>query len=124
MFAPGTILIVNESLLFRSPSLTCRTMLCEPIGSVTVATIPVPMVVAPSSQVNCNGSCSGSEEREPSRTAAALRLFAEIIDRKGVALASATGGSFTSLTTMLTVAWADSHWPLLTVKVKLSAPSS
>ena len=123
MCVPATTLIVSESVLLSSPSLTCRTILCKPIGSVTVATIPVPRVVGPSSQVNCSGSFSGSDERDPSRTAAALTLLAEIIERNGVALASATGGSFTSVTTMLTVDSGDSHCPLLTVKVKLSAPS-
>ena len=124
VWLPAMILMVSASLLFRRPSLTCSTIVCEPSGRVTVATIPVPTVVTPSNHVNWSASLSGSDERDPSNTATALRLFAEIIDRSGVALASATGGSFTSLTKILTVASGDSHWPLLTVKVKLSAPSA
>src|SRR6266849_8885796 len=75
----------------NKPSLTTNRIECAPSGNTVTATTPLANGLPASDHAYCNGSPSGSEEREPSRITGALVPLPEIT--KGVvALASATGG--------------------------------
>src|SRR3989442_1365303 len=75
----------------NKPSLTTNSIECAPTGNTVTATTPLANALPASDHAYCNGSPSGSEEREPSRITVALVPLPEMT--KGVvALASATGG--------------------------------